>query len=72
MNNEPLVLSGHRFEIGIRIEPERQTNGRVRAQRPQARYAKASAKRLNRHGDRCSSAGFPAAKGVRDELLGAC
>ena len=47
MNNEPLVLSGHRFEIGIRIEPERQTNGRVRAQRPQARYAKASAKRLN-------------------------
>ncbi len=47
MNNEPLVLSGYRFDIGIRIEPERQTNGRVRAQRPQARYAKASAKRLN-------------------------
>ena len=47
MNNEPLVLSGHRFDIGIRIEPQRQTNGRVRAQRPPARYAKASAKRLN-------------------------
>ena len=74
MSHETRILCGYRFGIGTRIEPEREANGRVRKCMPQARYAKAGEKRLNRHGSgpfcRFSIRGLPPTPGVYALMVG--
>ena len=50
MSNESHILRGVRFTMRTPIRPEKAVNGQIRQFMPQTRYAKAGAKRLNRHG----------------------